>query len=149
MRNVKFEGIDEDLTAPNTPWIYYGVRVLSLLLSCRDQLVAYYVRCRGRMPVRGRHTCASSTLTSCSVLLRQVVRAGISSPRDFQLTGTPCVRSSDTRRDHKLGIHGRHPACRRPQVLLQPRQLDRYHRQAAQTGPPARPTEKAFWPRWS
>jgi len=24
MRNVKFEGIDEDLTAPNTPWIYYG-----------------------------------------------------------------------------------------------------------------------------
>ena len=27
MRNVKFEGIAEDLTAPNTPWIYYGVRV--------------------------------------------------------------------------------------------------------------------------
>lgn len=26
MRNVKFEGIDEDLTAPHTPWIYYGVR---------------------------------------------------------------------------------------------------------------------------
>ncbi|KAI0070419.1 peptidase S28 [Panus rudis PR-1116 ss-1] len=24
MANVKFEGIDEDLTAPNTPWIYYG-----------------------------------------------------------------------------------------------------------------------------
>ncbi|KAI0278577.1 serine carboxypeptidase S28-domain-containing protein [Russula aff. rugulosa BPL654] len=24
MRNVKFKGIDEDLTAPNTPWIYYG-----------------------------------------------------------------------------------------------------------------------------
>ncbi|KAI9510982.1 peptidase S28 [Russula earlei] len=24
MRNVKFQGIDEDLTAPNTPWIYYG-----------------------------------------------------------------------------------------------------------------------------
>ncbi|KAI0041437.1 peptidase S28 [Auriscalpium vulgare] len=24
MRNVKFSGIDEDLTAPNTPWIYYG-----------------------------------------------------------------------------------------------------------------------------
>ena len=29
MRNVKFKGIDEDLTAPNTPWIYYGVRVPS------------------------------------------------------------------------------------------------------------------------
>ncbi|KAJ7080507.1 serine carboxypeptidase S28-domain-containing protein [Mycena epipterygia] len=24
MANVKFNGIDEDLTAPNTPWIYYG-----------------------------------------------------------------------------------------------------------------------------
>ncbi|KAH8977627.1 peptidase S28 [Lactarius akahatsu] len=24
LRNVKFEGIAEDLTAPNTPWIYYG-----------------------------------------------------------------------------------------------------------------------------
>jgi hypothetical protein len=29
MRNVKFQDIDEDLTAPNTPWIYYGVRVPS------------------------------------------------------------------------------------------------------------------------
>ncbi|TFY54686.1 hypothetical protein EVG20_g9606 [Dentipellis fragilis] len=28
MRNVKFEGIDEDLTAPGTPWIYYGVRLV-------------------------------------------------------------------------------------------------------------------------
>jgi hypothetical protein len=27
MTNVKFDGIDEDLTAPNTPWIYYGVGV--------------------------------------------------------------------------------------------------------------------------
>jgi hypothetical protein len=27
MRNVKFKGIDEDLTATNTPWIYYGVRM--------------------------------------------------------------------------------------------------------------------------
>ena len=26
MANVKFPGIDEDLTAPNHPWIYYGVR---------------------------------------------------------------------------------------------------------------------------
>lgn len=25
MRNVKFDGIQEDITAPNTPWIYYGV----------------------------------------------------------------------------------------------------------------------------
>jgi hypothetical protein len=25
MANVKFDGIEEDLTAPRTPWIYYGV----------------------------------------------------------------------------------------------------------------------------
>jgi len=25
MENVTFDGIDEDLTAPGTPWIYYGV----------------------------------------------------------------------------------------------------------------------------
>ena len=25
MANVKFDGINEDLTAPGTPWIYYGV----------------------------------------------------------------------------------------------------------------------------
>jgi hypothetical protein len=24
MKNVKFAGIDQDLTAPSTPWIYYG-----------------------------------------------------------------------------------------------------------------------------
>ena len=29
MRKVKFQDIDEDLTAPNTPWIYYDVRVPS------------------------------------------------------------------------------------------------------------------------
>ncbi|KAJ7244057.1 hypothetical protein C8J57DRAFT_1555993 [Mycena rebaudengoi] len=28
MANVKFSGIEEDLTAPNTPWIYYGVHRL-------------------------------------------------------------------------------------------------------------------------
>ena len=33
MANVKFEGIDEDLTAPKTPWIYYGVRVTGIALS--------------------------------------------------------------------------------------------------------------------
>ncbi len=26
MKNVKFDGVEEDLTAPGTPWIYYGVR---------------------------------------------------------------------------------------------------------------------------
>ena len=33
MANVKFEGIEEELTAPKTPWIYYGVRVIGIALS--------------------------------------------------------------------------------------------------------------------
>lgn len=33
MANVKFEGIDEDLTAPNHPWIYYGVCVRAEIIS--------------------------------------------------------------------------------------------------------------------
>lgn len=33
MANVKFDGIDEDLTAPHTPWIYYGVRTLLSMLN--------------------------------------------------------------------------------------------------------------------
>jgi hypothetical protein len=37
MANVKFEGIDEDLTAPNTPWIYYGVCSTFLPLSSASQ----------------------------------------------------------------------------------------------------------------
>ena len=33
MRNVKFQDIDEDLTARVTPWIYYGVRAALSLFS--------------------------------------------------------------------------------------------------------------------
>lgn len=33
MANVKFAGISEDLTAPKTPWIYYGVCVTGNSLS--------------------------------------------------------------------------------------------------------------------
>ena len=33
MKNVKFDGIQEDLTAPGTPWIYYGVSTLLYLYS--------------------------------------------------------------------------------------------------------------------
>jgi hypothetical protein len=36
MANVKFNGIDEDLTAPNTPWIYYGVRMCYYNFSGRS-----------------------------------------------------------------------------------------------------------------
>jgi hypothetical protein len=32
MANVKFDGIDEDLTAPGTPWIYYGVGPLVCIM---------------------------------------------------------------------------------------------------------------------
>lgn len=28
MANVQFDGIDADLTAPGTPWIYYGVGLM-------------------------------------------------------------------------------------------------------------------------
>lgn len=31
MANVKFPGVDEDLTAPNHPWIYYGVCACAVL----------------------------------------------------------------------------------------------------------------------
>ena len=54
MKHVKVKGIDEDLTAPRTPWIYYGVRgslteVLSFLVKLRD-------RDRAPMQVLGQHT---------------------------------------------------------------------------------------------
>jgi hypothetical protein len=31
MKNIKLDGVQEDLTAPGTPWIYYGVGRLSML----------------------------------------------------------------------------------------------------------------------
>lgn len=34
LANVKFDGIDEDLTAPKTPWIYYGVSACELHPFC-------------------------------------------------------------------------------------------------------------------
>ncbi|HEV7737321.1 MAG TPA: hypothetical protein VGO47_08150 [Chlamydiales bacterium] len=30
MANVKIDGVNEDITAPGTPWIYYGVSILEL-----------------------------------------------------------------------------------------------------------------------
>ena len=40
MRNVRFDGIQEDLTAPGTPWIYYGVGKLLCLHSSVDKFHA-------------------------------------------------------------------------------------------------------------
>jgi hypothetical protein len=50
MAHVKFEGVDEDLTAPNTPWIYYGVYI-SYTDACRLSCVLYS---RVRMLVHAR-----------------------------------------------------------------------------------------------
>jgi len=132
MRNVKFQGIDEDLTAPNTPWIYYGVRVfpLALLKMAINTDTFCCVHRRARMQERGRRTCAYSTLTSCSVLLRRVVRTVFSpalSLTTLNLTARVVSPSCDSRCDSKLGIHGRYPARRGLKVLRQPRQVDRHH----------------------
>ena len=98
---------------------------------------------------RGRHTCVYFTPTSCSVLLRQVVRHPVFSPfaEDAQLNGTFWVPSGDACRAHELGIHGRHPARSGPKMLFKPRELGHHHRQVAQTPPPARATEETLWPR--
>jgi len=48
MANVKFPGIDEDLTAPNTPWIYYGVRSHS---RSKIKVLTSTTATRVRMPV--------------------------------------------------------------------------------------------------
>ena len=132
MRNVKFQGIDEDLTAPNTPWIYYGVRVFPLTLIKMAVNTDYFCceRRRARMQGRGRHTCAYSTLTSCLAPLRRVVRLtifSILSPTTLNLTARFWSLSRDSRRAHELGIHGRYPARCRRKVLRQPRQVDRHH----------------------
>jgi hypothetical protein len=44
MANVKFHGIDEDLTAPNTPWIYYGVRICIFDQHSSPTLATGFVR---------------------------------------------------------------------------------------------------------
>ena len=48
MAYVKFEGIDEDLTAPNHPWIYYGVCAHVELVYLTLYILPEY---RAHMPV--------------------------------------------------------------------------------------------------
>jgi hypothetical protein len=74
MRNVKFENINENLTARKAPWIYYGVRVPSPAFCGGGHPVVNAVFCRGHMQEHGRLTCVSCILISCLVLLRRVVR---------------------------------------------------------------------------
>lgn len=74
---------------------------------------------------RGRHTCVFFTPTSCSVLLRRVVRRpGFN---NFTVAELLWVPSGDTCRAYELGIHGRHPARCGAKMLLKPRELDYYH----------------------
>ena len=82
------------------------------------------------MRERGRRTCAYSTLTSCLVLLRRVVRIAlfsILSRTALNLTARFGSLSRDSRCAHELGIHGRYPARCGLKVLRQPRQVDRHH----------------------
>jgi hypothetical protein len=69
MAKVKFDGIQEDLTAPNTPWIYYGVRnnkfPRSRLLKSNS---------RDPMPVLAPPTCEFYILIWFMEPLRLVVR---------------------------------------------------------------------------
>jgi len=54
MRNVKFDGIQEDLTAPNTPWIYYGASPGFRHCAAENFLLTSHFR--DRMPVHAQHT---------------------------------------------------------------------------------------------
>ena len=54
LANVKFSGITEDLTAPGTPWIYYGVRILMHMVSWHVYGFNHYIR--GLMLVHVPHT---------------------------------------------------------------------------------------------
>ena len=52
MANVRFPGIDENLTAPNHPWIYYGVR---FYIEAKSLKISH-LQCRDRMLVPVRPT---------------------------------------------------------------------------------------------
>jgi hypothetical protein len=54
MANIKFDGIDEDLTSPGTPWIYYGVR--GQQLSSRFTPHSHFILIRVLTPVLALHT---------------------------------------------------------------------------------------------
>lgn len=77
MANVKFDGISEDLTAPGTPWIYYGVRInfiskknLNLLLKSllclkkKKNEITYSTFFRVHTLVPDQPICGSSILNS-------------------------------------------------------------------------------------
>jgi len=42
MASVKFDGIDEDLTAPGTPWIYYGVSTPFFMFLSPTSIYSYF-----------------------------------------------------------------------------------------------------------
>ena len=56
MAHVKFDDISEDLTAPNAPWIYYGVR-----LCATYPCAGFSLASRGLTPELELPTCESYT----------------------------------------------------------------------------------------
>lgn len=77
MANVKFEGVDEDLTAPGTPWIYYGVNMFHSNLQI-ERLISPRVL----MPAPALLTCGFFTQIWSMVpsLLQVSLRMVLSSP---------------------------------------------------------------------
>lgn len=85
MANVQFPGIDEDLTAPNHPWIYYGVS--------RDMFAP----------------CSSSLTAQTTGLLRRCARRAHANP-----IPRPRLRRDRLQRYGRLSSQPRRPADRAP-----------------------------------
>ena len=113
MANVKFDGVNEDLTAPNTPWIYYGVCVRPEP-TC---VAPFHCNLRGLMLVLERHTCGSYTRTwSLERSLRVVSTFKLYPPTEPL---NPFVLTSGHSRFHStMGVHGRHPQKRKSEVFI-------------------------------
>lgn len=65
MAKVKFPGVDEDITAPNTPWIYYGVCANHMPLASFADRTSGVVRWCSRGSHEG--SLSSTGLRSCCV----------------------------------------------------------------------------------
>ena len=105
----------------------------------------------GGRPIVG-FVCGSTGSSHARALSRHRVRSYrveryVLPPPHIRLIGILILSSRDACCTHQLGIHGRYPACGGSQVLIQPRQLDHYHRFVAQSRQTARSVEKTFRPR--
>lgn len=124
MANVKFDGISEDLTAPNTPWIYYGVSACATYTSSAFSPItqgsyagARAAHMRVLYPELVYGAIASSGMNTQAFFAFKVLRPRVSFSRD------PCFHST-------VGVHGCNPPGRRSQVFIapaEPRYDDRHH----------------------